>query len=90
MSHELNSIAVGGIDGRVEFYDFESKNRVATLQPRIGDEEISIVKFHPGTLNFMVGTERGKVIQYDMRYPLPMHTFTHHYRLPIKQIKFHQ
>lgn len=24
-----------------------------------------------------------------MRYPLPIRTLTHHYRLPIKQIKFH-
>jgi ribosome biogenesis protein ENP2 len=38
----------------------------------------------------MVGTEKGKVIKYDMRYPIPMQTFTHHYRLPIKQIKFHE
>ena len=40
-------------------------------------------------MNLMVGTEKGKVIQYDMRYPIPIRTFTHHYRLPIKQIKFH-
>jgi ribosome biogenesis protein ENP2 len=26
---------------------------------------------------------------YDMRYPLPMNTFNHHYKLPIQQIKFH-
>lgn len=37
-----------------------------------------------------MGTEKGKVIQYDMRYPLPIQTLTHHYRMPIKQIKFHQ
>ena len=56
----------------------------------MGGEEISCVKFHPGTLNLAVGTERGKVIYYDMRYPIPMMTLQHHYRLPIKQIKFHK
>lgn len=37
-----------------------------------------------------VGTQKGKVLIYDMRYPLPMMTLTHHYRLPIQQIKFHE
>lgn len=90
LSHELNTIAVGGIDGRVEFFDFDSKDIVAKLEPKINGEEVSCVKFQPNTLNFMVGTEKGKIIQYDMRYPIPMQTYTHHYRMPIKQIKFHQ
>jgi len=47
-------------------------------------EEISCVKFQPDSLNFFVGTEKGKVLQYDMRYPLPIQTYVHHYRLPIK------
>ena len=55
----------------------------------MNNEEISCVKFMPNSLNLCVGTEKGKVIQYDLRYPLPMRTLTHHYRLPIKQIKFH-
>lgn len=38
----------------------------------------------------MVGTENGKIIEYDLRYPLPIRTFTHHYRMPIKNIKFHK
>ena len=37
-----------------------------------------------------VGTEKGKIIQYDLRYPIPIRTLTHHYRLPIKQIKYHE
>jgi ribosome biogenesis protein ENP2 len=37
-----------------------------------------------------VGTNNGKVMLYDMRYPLPMLTLTHHYRLPINQIRFHE
>lgn len=89
-SHELNLAATGGIDGKVEFWDFESKSKISQLAPNLGQsQEITCVKFQPSSLNFFVGTERGKVIQYDMRYPLPIQTFTHHYRLPIKQIKFH-
>lgn len=36
-----------------------------------------------------VGTEKGKVLLYDMRYPVPIYTLTHHYRMPIQSIKFH-
>lgn len=72
LSNELNTVAVGGIDGRVEFWDFDQKNRAAELIPKTNNEEITCVKFQPGTLNFMVGTEKGKVIQYDLRYPLPI------------------
>lgn len=41
-------------------------------------------------MNIAVGTEKGKVLLYDMRYPLPLLTLTHHYRLPINSIKFHE
>lgn len=27
---------------------------------------------------------------YDMRYPAPIYTLTHHYRMPIKRIRFHE
>jgi len=36
-----------------------------------------------------IGTERGKALLYDMRYPIPIYTLTHHYRMPIHTIKFH-
>ena len=36
-----------------------------------------------------IGTEKGKVMLYDMRYPVPIYTLGHHYRMPIQQIKFH-
>lgn len=45
LSHELNAIAVGGIDGKVEFWDFEQRNKVSTLVPKLNGEEISCVKF---------------------------------------------
>lgn len=42
-SHDLNLIATGGIDGRVEFWNMESRNRAFTLMPNgiAEDEEIT-------------------------------------------------
>lgn len=54
------------------------------------DEEITAIKFEQGSLNIAVGTQKGKVLLYDMRYPLPLLTMNHHYRQPIHTIKFHQ
>jgi hypothetical protein len=45
LSHELNAIAVGGIDGKIEFWDFEQRNKVSTLVPSLSGDEISCVKF---------------------------------------------
>ena len=40
-------------------------------------------------LQFSLGTEKGKVLSFDMRYPVPLYTLTHHYKCPIKSIKYH-
>lgn len=40
-------------------------------------------------MQIAIGTERGKALLYDMRYPVPIYTLTHHYRMPIQTIKFH-
>lgn len=37
-----------------------------------------------------IGTEKGKVLLYDMRYPLPLLTMNHHYRQAIHTIAFHK
>jgi ribosome biogenesis protein ENP2 len=89
---ELNTTAVGGIDGRVEFWNLETKQRVLGMVPNgVGpDEEITAIRFEGnGSLNLAVGTQKGKILLYDMRYPLPMMTLHHQYRLPIQQIKYH-
>jgi len=86
-SAELNVAAVGGIDGRVEFWNMDTKSRVyGTIPSGVGaDEEISSIRFEGnGSLNVAIGTSKGKVLIYDMRYPLPMYTLQHHYRLPIQ------
>ena len=66
-SSELDSIAVGGIDGRIEFWDFEKKGKAAEIVPKLSNksgmtEEITCIKFQENSLNFFVGTERGKII----------------------------
>jgi ribosome biogenesis protein ENP2 len=83
---ELNVIAVGGIDSRVEFWNMDNRAKVFGMVPQgVGaDEEITSIRFEGnGSLNVAIGTQKGKVLLYDMRYPLPMNTLTHHYRLPI-------
>lgn len=46
-SQDLNVIATGGIDGRVEFWNMDSRNKVCALNPQglLDDEEITAVKF---------------------------------------------
>jgi len=51
---------------------------------------VTAVEFEPTqALQVAVGTEKGKVLAYDMRYPVPMYTLNHHYKFPIKSIKYH-
>ena len=83
-------MTVGGTDGRVEFWDGEQKAKVHELFPNEGAHEITSVAFEPrNALQVAIGTEKGKVFLYDMRYPVPIYSLTHHYRMPIQQIKFH-
>lgn len=62
-----------------------------SLPENLPAQEISSLAFEPGSaLNVAVGTEKGKVLVYDLRYPVPIYTLTHHYRMPICGIKYHQ
>ena len=73
-SADLNLIATGGIDSRVEFWDLDTRTKALGIIPQgVGlGEEITALRFEQGTLNLAVGTEKGKVLLYDLRYPLPM------------------
>jgi len=54
------------------------------------DQEITSIKFEPSqALQVAVGTAKGKVLLYDMRYPVPIYTLVHHYKMPIQTIQFH-
>ena len=84
--------AVGGIDGNVEFWDQNQKTKAHTLPlpSNLQSQEVTSLGFEPSqALMLAVGTEKGKVLMYDIRYPVPIYTISHHYRMPIKSIKFH-
>ena len=68
-------VATGGIDGRIELWNMDTRNRVFGAIPNgVGlDEEITSLRFEGnGSLTVALGTSKGKVLLYDMRYPLPM------------------
>lgn len=91
-SPNLELMACGGQEGPVEFWDLRQKKKAhnLTLPESCIDQDVTSIRFEPGNaLGCCVGTEKGKVLQYDMRYPVPVFTLTHHYRLPIHQIKYH-
>jgi len=70
----------------VEFWDLRQKKKAhnLTLPEACIDQDVTSIRFEPGNaLGCCIGTEKGKVLQYDMRYPVPVFTLTHHYRLPI-------
>jgi len=48
------------------------------------------IKFNNDGLLMAVGNAVGKVNVYDLRYPKPLYTINHSYKLPIKTIKFHE
>lgn len=45
-SSDLNVIATGGIDGKVEFWNMDNRTKVCSLSPTgLNEEEITAVKF---------------------------------------------
>lgn len=50
---------------------------------------MTAIEFSPDGLNLAVGNKEGKVSVYDLRYPVPLFSIKHSYKLPIKKIKFH-
>ena len=89
----LELAATGSIDSMVEFWDTRSKEKAHTMQLPEGmqGQEVSAIEFEPSqALQVAIGTEKGKVLTYDMRFPVPLYTLSHHYRFPIKSIKYHE
>lgn len=93
----LNCIATGGIDGVVEMWSMDDRQKLIEL-PIKGHKafenhdmsEITSLAFSEDGMNLAVGNEVGKVKLYDIRYPIPIFEKTHQYRLPIKKIAFHE
>lgn len=91
-SPRLELVATGTIDSKVEFWDMNMREKAHTLLLPQGLEgqEVTAIAFEPSqALQVSIGTEKGKVLTYDMRYPVPIFTLTHHYRSAIKAIKYH-
>lgn len=80
-------LANGGDDGLVEIWDLRSKSRTALLDSSQGP--ITALDFDTEGMTMGVGHNSGLVEIYDIRYPAPVYTVQHNYRLPIKSIKFH-
>ena len=92
-SPNLELVATGTIDSKVEFWDQNQRVKAHTLELPAGlqGQEVTSIAFEPSqALQVAIGTEKGKVLTYDMRYPVPLFTLNHHYRFPIKTIKYHQ
>jgi hypothetical protein len=73
----LSIIGVGGIGGNPEFWDLNSRKKAhdLVLPQAIQGQDITQLKFDPSSeLNVAIGTEKGKVLYYDMRYPVPIYT----------------
>lgn len=95
-NEQYHMIAVGGIDGVAEFWDMNSRERAIELPIKDHEafsnwtmEEISAVKFSEDGINVAIGTEKGKVRMFDIRYPIPMYELQHQYRKPINKLTFH-
>ena len=52
--------------------------------------DVYSIKFNNDGLLMAVGNSVGKVNIFDLRYPKPLYSINHSYKLPIKTIKFHE
>ena len=52
--------------------------------------DTTAIRFNNDGLLMAIGNAVGKVNVYDLRYPNPLYTINHSYKLPIKTIKFHE
>ena len=61
-----------------------------TLPDGLLGQEVTAIEFEPSqALQVAIGTEKGKVLTYDMRFPVPLFTLQHQYRTAIKAVKYH-
>ena len=93
----LNCIATGGIDGVVEMWSMDDRQKLIEL-PIKGHKafenydlhEITSVAFSQDGINLAIGNEVGAVKLFDIRYPIPIFVKEHQYKFPIKRIEFHE
>ena len=93
----LNCIATGGIDGVVEMWSMDDRQKLIELPIKnhkafenYDTSEITSLKFSEDGMYLAIGNEFGKVKLFDIRYPIPIFEKTHQYKLPIKKVDFHE
>jgi ribosome biogenesis protein ENP2 len=93
----LHCIATGGIDGVVEMWSMDERQKILEL-PVKGHKafenydmsEITALSFSDDGMYLAIGNEVGKVKLFDIRYPVPIFEKQHQYKLPIMNVKFHE
>eukprot|EP01022_Parablepharisma_sp_SALTPOND_P018334 TRINITY_DN298_c0_g3_i1.p2 TRINITY_DN298_c0_g3~~TRINITY_DN298_c0_g3_i1.p2 ORF type:complete len:801 (+),score=61.36 TRINITY_DN298_c0_g3_i1:122-2524(+) len=96
---QMNLLAAGTEDGTVEFWDYRARTQAVQIplpehqtafseMRNIG--EITAAAFSSDGLRINIGSQTGKVLVYDIRYPLPVTSLQFQYRKPIISIKNHQ
>jgi ribosome biogenesis protein ENP2 len=93
----LNWIATGGIDGVVEMWSMDDRQKLIELPIKnhkafenYDMSEITSLAFSKDGMHLAIGNESGKLKLFDIRYPIPIFEKTHQYRLPIKKVAFHE
>lgn len=93
----LNCIATGGIDGVVEMWSMDDRQKLIELPIKnhkafenYDMSEITSLAFSKDGMHLAIGNESGKIKLFDIRYPIPIFEKIHQYRLPIKKVSFHE
>ena len=93
----LNCIATGGIDGVVEMWSMDDRQKLIELPIKnhkafenYDTSEITSLAFSDDGMYLAIGNEFGKVKMFDIRYPIPMFEKVHQYKLPIRKVDFHE
>jgi len=95
---QMNLLAAGTENGTVEFWDTRTRSIAAQIpiqenqssfmeMQKIG--EVTATQFSPDGLNICIGSQFGKTLIYDIRYPLPLSQIQFQNRKPITNIKYH-
>ncbi|KAL4470292.1 hypothetical protein ABPG74_011903 [Tetrahymena malaccensis] len=86
---QLNFLTSGGNGGILEIWDYRQRAK-ATSRIVNNGQDITHVNFDSSGLVMGVGSEKGLVRLYDIRYDAPLIEIKHHYKMPINTIKFHE